>query len=286
MNIYQNGEFSKNLHKLTKYQSLAATVNDQSKQSLYSQKIKEYRNKLDKVGSVQTGGTEYDRLKSEISSKINSLVSKDYQTAFNNLKAAHDGLMRQIDAIGNAVNGILLARNRSMTELENAKTKLTQDLENALEKLSETNTEAGNLKVALAAKGAEIKGLRKQLVVKPGDPALKTQFDQLQAQLAELQRKGMQIVPDVYLNGQALEILRGELTQRNQELAAAKALLAERGNTGNQECDQQIASILQTIDSELTGRVNEKPDNSFNYEKLTTAAQEVLARLTTQTTTM
>ncbi len=100
MNISQNGEFSKNLHKLTKYQSLAATVNDMSKQSLYSKKVQEYRNKLDKVSGVQTGGVTKD----EILGKIRGLVPSGWKQAYISLKEAHTKLSGELSGLIQAVS--------------------------------------------------------------------------------------------------------------------------------------------------------------------------------------
>jgi predicted nucleic acid-binding Zn-ribbon protein len=277
MNIYQNGEFSKNLHKLTKYQSLAATA-DMSKQSLYSQKIKEYRSKLDKIGSVQTGGAN-EQIRANISQKIGSLVSIDYKEAFFKLRAAHDGLMVQIQAIGTAVDALLQSRSKSMTALQAKQDELDTKIAKALDDLSKSDAAAAKLRGQLTATSARYQLLLTQSKANPNDSALREELAGLRTDLDRYRTQGSQMVPG--LEKEALDILRQQLAQQTQEVIRLQTLLAERGNTGNTDCDARITEILTAIDTELSGRTGDQPEN-FNFDKLTDAAQQVLSRLTTQ----
>ena len=292
MNIYQNGDFSKNLHKLTKYQSLAATVNDMSKQSLYSKKIQEYKSKLDKVGTMQTGGGPdvYREVRGDISKKINSLVPAEYKQAFIQLRDAHNGIKMQLSEISSLVNG-LIRRRGEVTERTN---KVTIDGIDQLLAALKGNTDSGATDAAADLQKLLTEFTRLQGELNAAEAASR---DKLNAQAADLQRQiaAQQAASMQYLTEQQrnqftlqiqsqLQLLQRENASLTSQLAALSGQISSTGKTGVGECDEQIRSILETIDRELGDKLNdsEKPnDQTTLIQSLSQTAQQVLQRLST-----
>ena len=290
MNIYQNGDFSKNLHKLTKYQSLAATVNDMSKQSLYSKKIQEYKSKLDKVGTMQTGGGPYDSVRRDISNKIKSLVPEEYKQAFIQLRDAHAAIKLQLSQIASLVNS-LIRRRGEVTEKTN---KVTIDGLDQLIAALNDKTDPGAKSATADLQRLHSELLRLQGELSGAEAAsrerLNTQAAELQKQIAAQQAASMQYLTEQQRNQFTLQIqsqlqlLQRENASLTSQLAALSGQISSTGKTGVGECDEQIRSILETIDRELGDKLNdsEKPnDQTTLIQSLSQTAQQVLQRLST-----
>ena len=106
MNNFQNGSFSGLLHKLTKYQSLAATASNSAKHSLYSRKVQEYKSKLDQMNNSQTqrGGLfqvspENKDQVGKITQAIQKLVPDKFKTEYKLLAQHHSKLMEDLKRI-------------------------------------------------------------------------------------------------------------------------------------------------------------------------------------------
>ena len=285
MNIYQNGDFSKNLHKLTKYQSLAATVNDMSKQSLYSKKIQEYKSKLDKVGTMQTGGALTPEQKSEVgrlTSKISKLVPEGFKTEYERLKASHEAMLNMITQIARNVTGLIAQLNQNKVNEEGLNAEIRRLAKDNI-KLSDAFNESERLKGELTRKYnslssttvgtdeyqqamAEITRLRGQLQIANSTVQAQIPQDAYRVLWEELQRQNTQLITDL-------------LTLQEQ--------LNRKGSTGSANCDGEIKEILNDIDNALKPREgivtpNQATDASL-LSTLTSTAQQVLDKLTQST---
>ena len=269
MNIYQNGEFSKNLHKLTKYQSLAATVNDMSKQSLYSRKVQEYRNKLDKVSGVQTGGVTKD----EIISKINTLVPNGWKRAFGDLKTAHENFAIEFNNLQTLV-GIKIeeinkhkANEQELLDLLNAeaskpKAQANPQVQASAAALAQTQAalaaataaaiaarETGN-KDAIARAEADAERLRQELI------KMRSDLYNLLEQNSLLTATNATRAAELKAASTENERLKGEMEQLR--VALQEAL---KKGSGSSDINEKCQSMLNDIYGALTNveRNNDPP---------------------------
>jgi hypothetical protein len=155
MNIYQNGAFSEILHKLTKYQALAASAKNFSKQGIYLQKIQEYRNKLDKINYTQSGGMgeEQDKKKQEIINKINDLIqsNNNWKQNYKTVKDAHNSLIQKVNFIEESVKRTIDEYTRLLTanqlpQVDMSKDNIEQELKDTRIKLKELEEKLSKLK--------------------------------------------------------------------------------------------------------------------------------------------
>ncbi len=281
MNIYQNGEFSKNLHKLTKYQSLAATVNDMSKQSLYAQKVNEYKNKLDKIGSVQTGGElnpGNKTLLTTITDRIQSLVPKEYEIEYKKLKSAHSSLLGYLENIQRKITSIIEERNAALAAQQEADANFKKALGEAAKK----NTALQGLQADYETVTDEKKALARRLAgMNTSDAEYATLMGQLRAaQLRIADLEGQAALNDSSLHQTLNAQLTGKIAGLEAELAKARVELGNKPPTGSQNCDAEIQGILSQIDAALKVRTDMTgPSNDGIMNDLSGIAQSVLDKL-------
>jgi chromosome segregation ATPase len=280
MNIYQNGEFSKNLHKLTKYQSLAATVNDMSKQSLYAQKIQEYKNKLDKIGSVQTGGltTAQQTKVDEVVIRVrNELVPKEYKEAFIKLQQSHQKLLGEINQISTQIQSLIDEKDA----IERQKREVATQFDQKVRELAAKDKRIAGLLTQIEGYAARIGELRAQLA---GRGLTKEERARLLEQLAAAETAAGQARIEAAANNPELQAQQASLIgSLNARIAELTAQLAQAQNnigdtsSGSAVCDAAIQDILTQIDSAITGKMTDKPDTTIN--NLSQFAQNVLDKL-------
>jgi DNA repair exonuclease SbcCD ATPase subunit len=288
MNIYQNGEFSKNLHKLTKYQSLAATVNDMSKQSLYAKKVEEYRNKLDKVSGVQTGGTS----KADVMSKIRStLVPNVWRTKYEELVTAHGQLTAAISSLQPLVTTKLEDLRRAMREAEN--TNATQqrllELGQGQPAAAAQSQEVGRLQTELNTLGARLDAARaagdqNQVALLQGElSTLRTSHDAalaaLRGKLDELSKSNAALkgeLDNFKEKAGRVRQLQGEVEELEKQLKAARAQQSMPA-----DCKEQINTMLKEINDDIDtyNRDSNRPNDPNNITGPTQAALDALKAL-------
>lgn len=266
MNIYQNGAFSEILHKLTKYQALAASAKDFSKQNLYSQKIQEYRNRLDKMNFAQSGGVlsqDQEQRKSNLVTIIGKLLPENFTQNYLALKKSHDDVLNSLRNLKPQVM-ILIQQKRTIDAQQ-------VEYEKQLINLRKTNTDLDNKLKERDSLEKEIAILKEQVRQKGIAEATDTyRIEELERQLRNKQKYVIQYIPNeelrLQLNVTTSENgrLQGELNEVRKELAQLKA----KGQVST-NCDAEITEILNAIDGAVS-TVNQKPvaDESSQISEL------------------
>jgi phosphoglycolate phosphatase-like HAD superfamily hydrolase len=301
MNIYQNGAFSEILHKLTKYQALAASSSNSSKQSLYSQKVQEYKNKLDKMNFNQSGGVS----KEDIRRRIGELVPAGWKTAFNQLRDAHNAVALQINELAALIRKKIVecgnsggaAAAQTAIEQKHAaelgvlaaqnETKLSVAGADAAKRLGELNAQIVKLQEQLkAARGNKKEGEKLQTELDRLRVEATTETARLAAALEKisgLEQQIAQINREKDTRIAELDALKTELTGVQQQLAAA---LAENVKLGaiTPNCQTEIEKLLNEINEYLNERFTGDNVAPTNFDSITgpmTTALNQLRQLAT-----
>jgi DNA repair exonuclease SbcCD ATPase subunit len=295
MNIYQNEAFSGILHKLTKYQALAASAKDRSKQSLYSQKIQEYRNKLNEMNYVQTGGVlspTNQTKKTEIITKIGNLLPESFKSAYDTLVTAHINLNAELQKIRTTVQTKINAYNEAKRRQEAKSETALRELQTKLQVAEGDSQDLVNAKNELTSRLQQIERLRQELEearlanekdkVKTMEAKVAEQQAALQAaaQAPDLSTQMRQAVREFAVDAQQ----KFEVQQLQAELALAQAELARLRDQGNvsQDCDKEIEQILRVIDNTVkTVNQQQGPQVPQDISGLSQTAQGILDQLQT-----
>lgn len=283
MNIYQNGEFSKNLHKLTKYQSLAATVNDMSKQTLYAQKVNEYKNKLDKIGSVQTGGlnaTTQQKLSSVITRVREELVPKAYKVELARLSEAHNNLIGQINSISINIKSLIEEKENLQAQMEKEKAKFAAVMRDLAAKDPVIQTLQSELENATAAGQRYKREMSAKGLTKAELDRLQAELDEANALAARLRAEAAAKNPALLaIHEQTIAQLQAEMASLRADLLKAQTLLATQPPSGVENCDAAIQGVLNDIDAAITNR-NQQDLPSVSIGPISQIAQDVIRKLT------
>jgi hypothetical protein len=299
MNIYQNGAFSEILHKLTKYQALAASASNSSKQNLYSQKIQEYKNRLDKMNFNQSGGMtgglspENQNTKGDIIKRIGKLVPEEFKTAYTNLLASHKYVLDQLNTLGRKVNQIIselkLCREQKIkddTELGKIMNELRKKGDDGAaaattitEKTQQLNSLREQLTVALAGQKDDsiIQDLRRRMEILQSDYALEIDKAQRRFNIEGLVDKAR------------ITTLQSQIADLESRLRTSQAELEDlrRNKTGSENCDTVVAEILNDITAALDGvqSRNGSPEAGIetSIDTLRSMVEEIVNKVATRT---
>ena len=283
MNIYQNGAFSEILHKLTKYQALAASAKDFSKQNLYSQKIQEYRNRLDTMNFAQSGGAltqAQQTQKNNLVEQINKLLPEKFEQNYSALKKSHDYVLSQLIILKDNINGLILQKKIYDDQQREYDSQLS-DLRKKNKDLNQKLLEKENLERELA----ELKAQMRQKGV--ADAATRARMQELQRQINAAQSSVIEILPNDGLRAQITQLStkNGELQGQLENTAAELAQLKARGSVST-NCDAEITDILTAIDGAVSN-VNAKSfvDESSQISELQTLVKTMVNNIGSQTAT-
>jgi chromosome segregation ATPase len=293
MNIYQNGDFNKNLHKLTKYQSLAATELNASKRALYSQKIQEYKNKIDMVELIQTGGNQ--QLKNQIITKIkDNLISSKWKDAYDNLKKSHDTVMTELSKLSTEVNAKIDYYKNRIRDFNEEKTRLEMArtiAQTVQQSSNSTDTERGTAAAlqaateglaAATAAAADARTRGNQDAIRVADEEVRRARDdmnRLENQLRDLTERNGDLKAEVATATAKFEFAKAEIDRLREELNSVRQeLLNARSTTANSdECNRQIELMLNEINNIVDTSVTYS--NPPEQTQITTQSQRVLDQL-------
>lgn len=235
MNNFQNGSFSGLLHKLTKYQSLAATASNSAKHSLYSRKVQEYKSKLDQMNNTQTqrGGVfkmsmQNEIKMQEITQKINGLVPKEFAEQYKLLAASHRNIVSKLKEVHDATKlsaaNLAAAHKEEITKLEEAVQRNTGAAKTAAQ-------EALDIALKLAAGSAANQRIKDARAVRDGLAAASQKRREAAAAALNAAKKA---ASDASLATQAeRDAAASALRDAQQALAKAEAELQNQLDAAN-----------------------------------------------------
>lgn len=303
MNIYQNGDFSKNLHKLTKYQSLAATELNASKRALYSQKIQEYKNKMDMVKSIQTGGNN-DAKKTDILSRIKTqFVPVQWQRSYQELIKVHTQLNADLttlqSSLSTKINQLRIAKAKSegkmagfnlakhVASVVQGSSSARPDDHKAAEDLATAAAAAVRAEAAAAAAAASL--TTSQAEKAAAEAAAEAARRDLAARQAEFDRV---TASNTALTGE-LAGAKAQLAAKDEEIARLKRELEDlkeelkkvpKDGLTSDACDAKIEQMLTEIEGALNSNIATPTEDIKGLSNPIQAALNALQNLATSST--
>lgn len=283
MNIYQNGAFSEILHKLTKYQALAASAKDFSKQNLYSQKIQEYRNRLDTMNFAQSGGYDqkYKTQVDSVTGKIGQLlVSRDYMDKYKTLLDAHQYVMEKLNGIKGNVDGM----KRQILSCQSKTDEQEAELKRNMQELRKKGIEGIDLEQEIQSLIRQLEEAKRGITNNEEDLQKKSKtIRDLQEKLESASDRSESLVPGL---GSQLRANTGRIKQLEKEIFGyisqinqLKQELLNQPKSGVASCDTLVGEILKEIDQTImTVSTTAKPtDNQTEIDKLKQTVEDILS---------